>query len=187
MAIYLIRHGETVWARDHRHTGRTDLPLTAKGEAQASELKSRLAGVEFARVLSSPLQRAMMTAQLSDVWPRAEATPALMEFDYGEYEGMTSPEIRATRPDWELWRDGCPGGESPHQVLLRSQRLLVELQPHADLNYALFTHGHILRALAAAHLGLTLDLCGHLIVKVASISILGREGEVPAIEAWNLT
>ncbi|MGC1194903.1 MAG: histidine phosphatase family protein [Candidatus Dormiibacterota bacterium] len=187
MALYLIRHGETVWALDHRHTGTTDVPLTARGEAQARELGFRLQGVEFARVLSSPMQRALTTAELSGVRPVAEVTPLLKEFDYGEYEGITSLEIQQTRPDWDLWRDGCPGGETPGQVLDRGRELLAELQPQEAQNYALFAHGHVLRAVAVAYLGLPLDLCRHLMVKVASISILSQEHQIAAIEAWDLT
>jgi len=187
MAIYLIRHGETVWSLDHRHTGTTDIPLTKKGEAQAAEMSSKLRTVEFARVLSSPLQRAVATARLSGVRPVAEVTPFLSEFDYGEYEGISSAEIYRQRPDWDLWRDGCPGGESPQQVVDRGRRLLSELDPQPDRNYALFGHGHMLRAVTVAYLNLPPNLCRHLMVKVASISILSQEHDIPAIEAWDLT
>ncbi|HUY10082.1 MAG TPA: histidine phosphatase family protein [Candidatus Dormibacteraeota bacterium] len=187
MALYLIRHGETVWALDHRHTGTTDIPLTARGQEQARELGSRLHGVEFARVLSSPMRRALNTAELSGIRPAAEVTPLLREFDYGEYEGITSAEIEKTRPDWDIWRDGCPGGETPRQVLNRGRRLLAELGAQEGQNYALFAHGHVLRAVAVAYLGLPLNLCSHLMVKVASISILSQEHEISAIEAWDLT
>jgi probable phosphoglycerate mutase len=187
MALYLIRHGETVWALDHRHTGTTDVPLTARGQEQASELGSRLRGVEFARVLSSPMQRALITAELSRVRPVAEVTPLLREVDYGEYEGITSAEIQQMRPDWDLWRDGCPGGETPGQVLSRGRELLAQLDAQEGRNYALFAHGHVLRAVAVAYLGLPLDLCRHLMVKVASISILSQEHGIAAIEAWDLT
>ncbi|MGH7643830.1 MAG: histidine phosphatase family protein [Candidatus Dormibacteria bacterium] len=187
MAIYLIRHGETPWALTHRHTGTTDIHLTARGEEQARQLSARLQGVDFARVMASPMERAMMTAELSGIQPCPEVTPGLMEFDYGEYEGITTAEIERLRPGWELWRDGCPGGESPRQVLDRSYQLLEELGPHPDQNYALFGHGHVLRAVAVAYLGLPLEVCPHLMVKVASISILNREHEVPAIESWDQT
>jgi probable phosphoglycerate mutase len=187
MAIYLIRHGETVWALDHRHTGTSDIPLTARGEEQARELSARLAGIQFARVLASPMQRARVTAELAGVRPMAEISPLLMEFNYGTYEGITSAEIEQSRPDWDIWRDGCPGGESPQQVLNRSRRLLQELSPQEDKNFALFAHGHLLRAVAVAYLGLPLDLCRHLVLSVASISILSQEHGIPAIDAWNLT
>jgi probable phosphoglycerate mutase len=187
MALYLIRHGETAWAREHRHTGTTDIPLTAKGEEQARELISKLKGVEFARVLTSPMQRARVTTELTGVRPTAEIAALLMEFNYGEYEGLTSAKIRESRPDWDLWRDGCPGGESAEQALERSRRLLEELDPQDDQNYALFAHGHLLRAVAVAYLGLSLDLCRHLMLRVASISILSYEQQIPAIEVWDLT
>ncbi|MFZ0996453.1 MAG: histidine phosphatase family protein [Candidatus Dormiibacterota bacterium] len=187
MAIYLVRHGETAWSLEHRHTGITDLPLTARGEEQAKELGPRLAGVDFSRVLSSPLRRAQETAELAGVRPIPEITPLLCEFDYGEYEGATSEEIERTRPGWDLWRDGCPGGESPEAVVDRCRRLLAELNAQADRDYALFGHGHVLRALAVAYLSVPVDLCRHLLLRVASISILSHEHGIPAIEAWDLT
>jgi probable phosphoglycerate mutase len=186
MAIYLVRHGETEWSLMHRHTGGTDLPLTAQGESQAKGLGTRLEGVEFDRVLSSPMRRAAETAELSGVRPKAETTPLLLEFDYGEYEGITSAEIERSRPGWDLWRDGCPGGESPQQVVDRGLRLLAELEPKSDRNYALFAHGHVLRAVAVAYLGTSVGLARHLVLKVASISILSQEHGVPAIEVWDL-
>src|SRR5487761_1525237 len=184
MAIYLVRHGETNWSLDHRHTGATDIALTEIGEEQAKGLRPRLEGVRFARVVSSPLRRALVTAELSGVKPAAEVSPLLREFDYGEYEGITSQEIHQRRPGWDLWRDGCPGGESPEEVVERSRRLLARLDPLPDRNYALFAHGHVLRAVAVAYLGVPVDLCRHLVLKVASISVLGAENGVPAIEAW---
>jgi broad specificity phosphatase PhoE len=187
MAIYLVRHGETEWSLQHRHTGSTDIPLTARGEEQAEELRPRLAGVEFAKVFASPMRRARETAELAGVLPTPEITPLLREFDYGEYEGVTSEEIERSRPGWDLWRDGCPGGESPQEVLDRCRRLLAELAPEPDGNYALFGHGHLLRAVAAAYLGVSVELCRHLMLQVASISILSHEHNVPAIEAWDLT
>lgn len=186
MAIYLIRHGETAWSLDHRHTGSSDIPLTPRGEEQARQLQPKLAGLEFIKVLSSQMQRSRRTAELAEVQPPPEFTPLLGEFDYGEYEGLTSAQIHQSRPGWDLWRDGCPGGESPQQVLERSRHLLLTLGSRPDRNYALFGHGHTLRAVAAAYLGTPLDLCRHLMLKVASISILSSEHEIPAIEAWNL-
>ncbi len=187
MALYLLRHGETAWTLDRRHTGTTDLPLTVNGEEQARTLGSRLEGVVFARVLSSPLRRALVTAELSGVRPQAQLAPSLVEFDYGEYEGITTEEILKIDPDWDLWRDGCPGGESSQQVLDRCRGVLEALDPQPDQNYAVFAHGHVLRALAVVYLGLPVDVCRHLIVKVASISILDMERDTRAIEAWNLT
>jgi probable phosphoglycerate mutase len=187
VAIYLIRHGETVWSLQQRHTGSTDIALTVKGEEQAKQLGPRLAGVEFSRIFTSPMGRARETAELAGVRPTPEITPLLREFDYGEYEGITSEEIERNRPDWDLWRDGCPGGESPQQVVDRGRRLLAELAPKPDLEYALFGHGHVLRAVAVAYLGLPVDLCRHLMLRVASISILSQEHDIPAIEVWDLT
>ncbi|MGC1183783.1 MAG: histidine phosphatase family protein [Candidatus Dormiibacterota bacterium] len=186
MPIYLIRHGETEWSLQHRHTGSTDIPLTEAGDDQARSLGPRLAGVPFTRVLASPLQRARLTAELSGVQPEAEITALLTEFDYGEYEGITSMEIQRERPGWDLWRDGCPGGETPEQVVDRGRRLLAELAPEPDRNYALFGHGHVLRAVTVAYLGTPVGLARHLMLKVASISILSQEHDVPAIEVWDL-
>jgi probable phosphoglycerate mutase len=186
MAIYLIRHGETRWAVAGRFTGRTDLPLTSRGKDQARGVGGRLAGVEFDRVLCSPLERARRTAELADLHPAAEVNPNLCEFDYGDYEGLTRQEILSRRPGWDLWRDGCPGGESPGTVSRRARLVLEELAPEPDRNYALFAHGHILRVVAASYLGVGIELSRHLMTRVASISVLGHEHEVPAIEAWDL-
>ena len=187
MAIYLVRHGETDWSLHHRHTGRTDILLNARGEEQAKQLRSRLAGIAFSKVLASPMRRARETADLAGVQPTPDITPLLREFDYGEYEGLTSEEIARARPGWDLWRDGCPGGESPQRVFERCRRLLTQMDPKPDLDYALFGHGHVLRAVATAYLGLPVDLCRHLMLQVASISILSQEHDIPAIEAWDLT
>src|SRR5918994_2792251 len=125
--LYLIRHGETEWSRARRHTGRTDLPLSPAGEAEAKALGDHLRGLEVDRVLSSPLARATATARLAGFGDRLELTDALLEFDYGEYEGLTSPQIRAVRPEWDLFRDGCPGGETVDAVAVRARRLVAEL------------------------------------------------------------
>ncbi|MGH7667689.1 MAG: histidine phosphatase family protein [Candidatus Dormibacteria bacterium] len=186
MAIYLVRHGETRWTVEHRHTGTTDVPLTASGEAQAARLQARLRGTKFSKVLSSPMQRALVTSRRSGITPAAEVSPALREFDYGDYEGMTTEEILRSRPDWDLWRDGCPNGESAAEVVERGRRVLQELAVEVDHDYALFGHGHALRALAVAYLGEPPDLCRHLVLSVASISVLGCEHQSPVIEAWNL-
>lgn len=186
MPIYLVRHGETPWTVSGRHTGLTEVPLTADGEIQALGLGRLLAGVEFDRVVVSPRRRARRTAELAGFADRLEVTPLLAEYDYGDYEGLTSHQIQSRQPGWELWRDGCPGGESPDQVLGRAQRLLQELGLPADGTCLLFGHGHILRAVAAAYLGQGVGLCRHLMVRVASVSVLGREHGQPAIESWDL-
>ena len=184
MPIYLVRHGETEWTVSGRHTGRTDIPLSLHGEEQARHLRVRLAPVDFARVVVSPLLRARQTAALAGLGERAGVAPDLREYDYGDFEGWTRDQIEASWPGWDLWRDGCPGGESPDQVLGRARRLLKELKPLGSKEVALFGHGHILRAVAAAYLEQEVGLCRHLVVPVASISILGEEHSVPAIVSW---
>lgn len=187
MSIYLIRHGATPWTDSHRHTGATDVDLTAEGERQALSLASRLAGVEFRRVVASPLRRARHTAELAGFGDRLEIAPLLREFDYGEYEGLTTAQIEAIDPGWDLWRDGCPGGETPQQARDRAEALLAELALPAEDDSALFGHGHILRAVTCAYLGVPIGFCRHLVLTVASVSVLGQEHGVPAIASWDLT
>jgi broad specificity phosphatase PhoE len=182
--LYLVRHGETEWSRARRHTGRTDLPLSAAGEAEAAALGRHLRGLEVDRVLSSPLTRAVSTARLAGFGDRVELTDALLEFDYGEYEGRTTPEIRATRPGWDLFRDGCPGGETVEDAAGRARGLLAELA-ESDDRVLLFSHGHQLRILTACFLGLLPDAARHLFLGTASVSVLGVEHEWPAILLWN--
>jgi ribose 5-phosphate isomerase len=186
MRLYLARHGETEWTVARRHTGRTDLPLTPTGERQARALGLQLAGVSFDRVLSSPLDRALTTAHLAGFGDRVEPSDALLEMDYGQYEGLTTPEIRARRQGWDLFRDGCPGGETVEDVAKRVRPLL-ELLAHGDGNALLFGHGHNLRVLAATFLGLEPATARHLALDTGSISVLGYEHEWPAILRWNLT
>jgi broad specificity phosphatase PhoE len=182
--LYLVRHGETEWSRARRHTGRTDLPLSPVGEAEARALGRHLRGLEVDRVLSSPLTRATATANLAGFGDRIERTDALMEFDYGDYEGLTTPEIRATRPDWDLFRDGCPGGETVETAADRARPLLAELAA-SDGRVLLFSHGHQLRILTACYLGLPPDAARHLFLGTASLSVLGIEHRWPAILLWN--
>jgi broad specificity phosphatase PhoE len=182
--LYLVRHGETEWTVARRHTGRTDVPLTEAGEEQARALGLALAGVTVDRVLSSSLQRALVTARLAGFGDRVERSDALLEMDYGEYEGLTTPEIRARRPGWDLFRDGCPGGETVDDVAKRVQPLLAEVSG-GDGNVALFGHGHCLRVLAATFLGLEPAAARHLFLGTGSISILGREHDWPTILCWN--
>jgi probable phosphoglycerate mutase len=185
MAIYLVRHGETEWAVSRRHTGRTDLALTPRGEEEARALRSRLADVEFDKVVSSPMQRAVRTAELAGYGSNLKVSPLLAEYDYGEYEGLTSEQIEVLHPGWELWRDGCPGGETPDQALARCRRQLYELELPNGGNSLLFGHGHIFRALTAAYLRQPVEFGAHLILKVASISILDQEHGQPAIDSWD--
>ena len=184
MELYLVRHGETEWSRVRRHTGRTDLPLSPVGEAEARALGQHLRGLEVDRVLSSPLTRARATAELAGFGDRLELTDALLEFDYGEYEGLTTAEIRAARPGWDLFRDGCPGGETVETAAARARKLLDSLTD-TEGRVMLFSHGHQLRILTARYLGLPPDAARHLFLGTASLSVLGSEHEWPAILLWN--
>jgi broad specificity phosphatase PhoE len=151
--IYLARHGETAWSLSGQHTGLTDLPLTERGEANARALRERLSGINFARVFTSPLQRATRTCELAGFGAVAEVDRNLVEWDYGQYEGLTAAEIHAKRPDWQLFRDGCPGGESPEQVAARADSMLARVRPLGS-DVLLFSSGHFLRVFAARWLGL---------------------------------
>jgi broad specificity phosphatase PhoE len=182
--LFLARHGETEWTVTRRHTGSTDVPLTDAGELQAVELGQLLTGVEPDRVLSSPLRRALDTARLAGFEDQVQQVDALREFDYGEYEGLTSDQIRATRPDWDLFRDGCPGGETVEQVAARVKPLLDEIVT-AGRRVILFGHGHCLRILAATYLGLPPSNARYLFLDTASLSLLGTEHSWPAIRHWN--
>jgi probable phosphoglycerate mutase len=180
----LVRHGETEWTRTGRHTGRTDIPLNENGQEEARRLCAGLLGVVFARVLSSPLSRAWETCQLAGLGPRAQPVDDLVEWDYGEYEGRRTADIRRERPGWSLWRDGVPGGESAADVGARADRVLAELSA-VDGDVALFGHGHVLRVLTARWLGLP-PADGRLFaLDPASLSILGHERETAVIERWN--
>jgi probable phosphoglycerate mutase len=182
--IVLIRHGETEWSRDGRHTGRTDVPLTDAGRRQAELVGEWLAGRTFARVLTSPLGRALETCRLAGLGDRAEPREELLEWDYGEYEGVTTAQIRERRPDWYLWRDGCPGGESAVEVGRRVDGLVAELR-EADGDEAVFAHGHVLRVLTARWLGLDPENGALLALATATLSVLGWERETAVIRVWN--
>ena len=182
--LWLARHGETEWSRDGRHTGRTDIPLTPAGEEQARALREPLAAIEFDRVLSSPLSRARETCDLAGLGDRAELRDELLEWDYGDYEGITSAEIRQQDPGWLLWRDGCPGGESPADVGARVDSLIAELLG-ADGNVAVFAHGHLLRVLAARWIGLEPAAGQRLALATATLGRLGWEHAYRVIDRWN--
>lgn len=182
--LWLARHGETEWSRDLRHTGRTDIPLTARGEEQARALREPLAAADFDRVLSSPLARARETCELAGLGSRAELRDELMEWDYGDYEGITSTEIRARDPGWLLWRDGCPGGESPDEVGARVDSLITELLG-AGGEVAVFAHGHVLRVLAARWINRPPAAGQRLALATATLSRLGWEHDYRVIERWN--
>jgi broad specificity phosphatase PhoE len=184
MEIVLARHGETEWSRDLRHTGRTDIPLTDKGRRQAELLRDSLAARSFGRVLSSPLERAVETCRLAGVGERAELTDDLLEWDYGEYEGITTAEIREGRPDWYLWRDGCPGGETAADVGRRVDRVIGELEG-LDGDAAVFAHGHVLRVLAARWLRLAPESGTLLKLDTGTLSALGWERETRVVTLWN--
>ncbi|MEU4622722.1 histidine phosphatase family protein [Actinoplanes sp. NPDC023801] len=184
--IVLIRHGQTEWSANGRHTSYTDLPLTSEGERQARAAGERVAGREFAAVLSSPRTRALRTAELAGLRV-TEVTEDLAEWNYGEYEGITTPEIRSGRPGWSLWTDGCPGGESPEQVGERLDRILGrarELLSAGDV--ALIGHGHCLRVAGARWIGLPPAAGGLLRLDTATYSALGFEhGDDPVLASWN--
>jgi len=180
-----VRHGETEWSRTGRHTGRTDVPLTEEGRRQAELLAVSLAGRRFQRVLTSPLGRAAETCRLAGFEDAAEAREELVEWDYGEYEGLTTPDIRRERPDWVLWRDGCPGGEGADQVGERVDRLLADVSGSPG-DMALFAHGHVLRVLAARWLGLAPRDGARLALDTATVSVLGWERETAVLRLWNV-
>jgi len=187
LRLYLIRHGETEWSLSGRHTGRTDIPLTANGEEEARELGKRLRGIPFDRVLTSPLKRARQTCELAGLDRAAETEPDLAEWDYGDYEGLRSLEILEERPDWNIYRDGCPRGEMPAQVSDRADRLIARLRT-LDGNIALFAHGQIGSVLAARWIGLAVAEAGHFTLSTASLSIFAFDPHhpaVPVIELWN--
>jgi probable phosphoglycerate mutase len=182
MELWLLRHAETEWSRDGRHTGRTDVPLTENGRERARALREQLAGHTFVLVLSSPLSRARETAELAGLEPQIRDD--LLEFDYGEYEGITTAEIREQRPDWYLWRDGSPGGETAEQVGARVDRVIAEALA-AGGDVALFAHGHVLRALAARWLEQPAAFGGRLALDTGAVSVLGFEREIRVIRRWN--
>jgi broad specificity phosphatase PhoE len=184
MEIVLARHGETEWSRDGRHTGRTDIPLTGNGREQARVLGRSMGEWSFGLVLSSPLKRALDTCRLAGLGDCVETTEDLLEWDYGEYEGITTPQIRERRPDWYLWRDGCPGGELPEDVGRRADRVVARVAD-ADDDVALFAHGHILRVVAARWLGLGPEGGALLALSTATISVLGYERETRVVRRWN--
>ncbi|GAB3978609.1 histidine phosphatase family protein [Plantactinospora veratri] len=183
--IILIRHGETTWSASHRHTSYTDLELTANGERQAREVATELAGRSFAAVLSSPRRRALRTAELAGLRV-TEVDDDLSEWNYGEYEGLTSDEIRQKRPDWLLWTDGCPGGESPEQVGERLDRVLARATALLDTgDVALVAHGHSLRVAGARWIELPPSGGGRLRLDTATVSALGYEHGRRVILRWN--
>jgi broad specificity phosphatase PhoE len=182
--VVLVRHGETEWSRTGKHTGRTDVDLTDRGREQARALGEALRGRRFALVLTSPLARALETCRIAGLGDSAQLRDELMEWDYGEYEGRTTPEIREERPGWTLWRDGVPGGETPADVGVRADRVIAELRS-ADGDVAVFAHAHLLRVLAARWIDLDPSAGGRFALDTASVSILGHHRETAVIQLWN--
>ena len=182
--VYLLRHGETEWSLNGRHTGVTDIPLTENGRKLARQLRPILAREKFVMVLTSPLQRARETCELAGLGTLASVDRDLMEWNYGEYEGLTTDQIRRTRPDWSVFRDGCPGGESPLQVSVRADRIVSRVRA-MDGNVALFSHGHILRVLAARWINLSASYGENFLLDTATLNVLGYYRESPAFKIWN--
>lgn len=185
--IFLARHGETEWSATRRHTGRTDIPLNDKGEANAELLGKRLAGLEFDQVITSPLSRARRTCELAGLGAQAVLDDRMMEFDYGEYEGRTTAEIRSERPNWDLYRDGCPGGETVADVGRRVDEVIAPLKELTGGQVILFAHMHVLLFLAARWIELPALEARRFYLGTASLSVLGyRHGmDEPIIRLWN--
>jgi broad specificity phosphatase PhoE len=185
--IYLIRHGETEWSLSGRHTGVSDIPLTEHGRQQARLLAHELAARHFELVLTSPLRRARETCELAGLAERAEIDPDLMEWNYGDYEGLTSDQIHVHRPAWTVFNDGGgPGGETPEQVGVRVDRVIARVRAVRS-DAALFAHGHVLRVLAARWLGLAPSAGAHFLLDTATLSVLSSYGEVAAFKRWNVS
>ena len=182
--IYLIRHGETEWSRDGKHTGVTDVSLTDHGRQTARSLEPVLAREQFVLVMTSPLQRARGTCELAGLAKDSRVEPDLMEWNYGEYEGLTTKQIQSARPGWSVFHHGCPGGESPEQVAVRADHVLAKVRA-IDGNVALFAHGHILRIIAARWVNQPPSFGEHLLLDTATLSVLGYYYDTPALKAWN--
>ena len=188
-AIYLARHGETAWTLSGQHTGLTDLPLTERGERNARRLEERLRGLTFARVFTSPLQRATRTCELAGFGALAEIDRDLLEWNYGEYEGRRTADILADRPGWQLFRDGCPGGESPGQVGARADRVVKRVRAVKG-DVLLFSSGHFMRVLAVRWLGLGAAAGRYFLLSTGSLGMLAYEHHSlsePVIRLWNDT
>jgi probable phosphoglycerate mutase len=182
--LMIVRHGATEWSETGRHTSRTDLPLLPEGREQARALGRALDPADFDRVLCSPLQRARETCELAGFGDRMEIIEELREWDYGDYEGLTTAEIRERDPGWNMWRDGCPGGESPEAVAARADRVLSQL---GGARAIVFAHGHLLRVLSARWIGLGADGGALLLLSAAAIARLGHEHERRVVEHWNIS
>jgi probable phosphoglycerate mutase len=189
LRLFLVRHGQTEWSLTGQHTGRSDIPLTEQGEAEARSVAPLLSAVSFSHVFSSPLQRARQTCDLAGLGDEVEILPDLAEWDYGAYEGLRTPQIRQQKAGWNIFRDGCPQGESAAQMTARIDRLITHLRTLSG-DVALFAHGHVGCVLATRWLGLPLTEAGHFPLATASLSVLTldpKHANVPIIAAWNLT
>jgi broad specificity phosphatase PhoE len=182
--VQLIRHAETEWTLDGRHTGHTDIPLTPHGREAAVGLAGKLKGTDFALVLCSPSTRARETCELAGLSGQAEIREDLLEWDYGDYEGLTSPQIYEQQPDWNMWRDGCPGGENAADVGARADRVIAELHS-TDATVAVFSHGHVLRVLGARWIELGPEQGARLGLVPGAICRLGHEHEIQVLAGWN--
>lgn len=185
--LFIMRHGETDWSRSGQHTGRTDLPLTQRGEEEARQLGTRIRDVTFSQVFTSPLQRAQKTCEIAGLAGSARSDPNLIEWDNGQYEGLTTAQILEAHPGWDLYRDGCPGGELPAEVCQRASQFI---QATRDMpgNIALFTHGHFARALATQWIGIPVKHGSNFVLGTAALSILAYQHNppfLPIIELWN--
>jgi broad specificity phosphatase PhoE len=184
MNVFAIRHGETAWSLSGQHTGTTDIPLTENGRRLAERMRPVLAANPFALVLCSPMQRARETCRLAGLGDNAIVEPDLLEWNYGDYEGLTTDQIHQTVPDWRLFRDGCPGGEAPDEVGARVDRVIARSRAAAG-DTALFAHGHVLRVLVARWIGLPASNGEHFLLDTGTLCVLGYYREVPAVRIWN--
>lgn len=184
MSVFAIRHGETEWSLNGRHTGTTDIPLTGNGRQLAELLRPALRGHAFALVLVSPLQRARETCELAGVAANAIIEPDLVEWNYGTYEGLTPSQIHEQAPGWLIFRDGCPGGETPEQVGARADRVIARARA-VEGDVALFAHGHVLRVLVARWLGLPAGAGQHFLLDTGTLNVLAHYRGIPALKTWN--
>jgi len=184
MNVFTIRHGETAWSLSGQHTGTTDIPLTDNGRRLAERLRPVLAKEPFALVLCSPMQRARETCKLAGLGNSAVIDADLSEWNYGEYEGLTSAQIHQTRRGWLVFRDGCPGGETPEQVSIRTDRVIARARAVSG-DVAMFAHGHVLRALVARWIGLPASAGQHFLLDTGTLCVLGYYRDIPAVRVWN--
>jgi broad specificity phosphatase PhoE len=183
--VFAFRHGETAWSLSGQHTGVTDIPLTDNGRRVAERMRVALAEERFALVLVSPMRRARETCELAGLGKKAITDADLMEWSYGEYEGLTPRQIREAAPHWLIFRDGCPGGESPEQVGIRVDRVIAQARAVGSGDVALFAHGHVLRVFAARWLGLPAGAGQHFLLDTGTLSVLSDYGGIPAVRIWN--